>query len=47
MVGSFFIVGALVGHIGIVGRRRGLIGSLLIGEELLWLVRWGRALGAG
>lgn len=27
MVGSFFIEGALVGHIGIVGRRLGLIGK--------------------
>lgn len=35
MVGSFFIVGALVGHIGIAGRRRGLTGTLLTGGGLL------------
>lgn len=35
MVGSFFIVGVLVGRIEIVGRRRGPIGRGLLVLEFL------------
>lgn len=47
MVGSFFIVGVLAGHIGIVGRRRGFIEILLIGGVLLLLGLLGITLVGG
>lgn len=41
MGGSFFIVDALVGHIGIMGRRHRFIRILMIEVRLLWLVLQG------